>query len=490
MVFWEYNINKYIQKRTYIMKNKNAFLISLILVCVFSCSLFIMLGGIKGESAYDVAVRNGFVGTEAEWIASLKGQDGKDAEALNYYAMYTTSLSRGEIEAETTYLQFIQSLISTGNQDSRLLAIQNSIRSSVSVLNITTSSNRSSSGSGSFFRIDDDGTAYVVTNYHVAYNANPAQYYILLYEDNYILDPLQTNKAYWASQYGIEATYIGGSKEYDIAVLKISESEKIADYKKDGIITEVDIDYDLALGKTDLLAGESCYAIGNAMGEGVSATQGIISVVSENMEIPDVENSSNKVEMRAVRISCLINGGNSGGGLYTNNGKLVGVVNARRELQSSTNTSEVSGVSYAIPISVAYAVYNKVLLECEPSLGVVTTPSFYKIGVKINMTDCKSSYDTKSGTIKVQETLVIYEITEGSYAEGKLQLGDRLLSYTVDYASETRQDISDAIEFNHMYNVLDVILSLSKGDKLTLNVLRANIEDSSTSIVPVLIEIS
>lgn len=31
----------------------------------------------RGYSAYEVAVRNGFEGTEAEWLASLKGADGK-----------------------------------------------------------------------------------------------------------------------------------------------------------------------------------------------------------------------------------------------------------------------------------------------------------------------------------------------------------------------------------------------------------------------------
>ena len=31
-----------------------------------------------GESAYDIAVKLGFEGTEAEWIASLNGKDGKD----------------------------------------------------------------------------------------------------------------------------------------------------------------------------------------------------------------------------------------------------------------------------------------------------------------------------------------------------------------------------------------------------------------------------
>ena len=33
--------------------------------------------GVRGESAYDVAVRNGFTGTEEEWLASLKGEPGE-----------------------------------------------------------------------------------------------------------------------------------------------------------------------------------------------------------------------------------------------------------------------------------------------------------------------------------------------------------------------------------------------------------------------------
>lgn len=36
--------------------------------------------GGDGKSAYEIAVENGFVGTEAEWLESLKGADGKDGE--------------------------------------------------------------------------------------------------------------------------------------------------------------------------------------------------------------------------------------------------------------------------------------------------------------------------------------------------------------------------------------------------------------------------
>lgn len=37
----------------------------------------VMNGGVDGESAYEIAVPNGFEGTEQEWLTSLKGEQGK-----------------------------------------------------------------------------------------------------------------------------------------------------------------------------------------------------------------------------------------------------------------------------------------------------------------------------------------------------------------------------------------------------------------------------
>ena len=38
---------------------------------------------VRGASAYDVAVADGFVGTEAEWLESLRGQDGATAATVD-----------------------------------------------------------------------------------------------------------------------------------------------------------------------------------------------------------------------------------------------------------------------------------------------------------------------------------------------------------------------------------------------------------------------
>ena len=45
-----------------------------------SCVFILASCGEPGESAYEIAVRNGFPGTEQEWLASLKGDKGADGE--------------------------------------------------------------------------------------------------------------------------------------------------------------------------------------------------------------------------------------------------------------------------------------------------------------------------------------------------------------------------------------------------------------------------
>lgn len=36
--------------------------------------------GIDGKSAYQIALDNGYIGTESEWLESLKGKDGNSSE--------------------------------------------------------------------------------------------------------------------------------------------------------------------------------------------------------------------------------------------------------------------------------------------------------------------------------------------------------------------------------------------------------------------------
>ena len=47
---------------------------------------FSSFSGAQGKSAYDIAVDNGFIGTEAEWLDTLRGKDGKTPiKGMDYF---------------------------------------------------------------------------------------------------------------------------------------------------------------------------------------------------------------------------------------------------------------------------------------------------------------------------------------------------------------------------------------------------------------------
>ena len=67
--------------------------------------------GANGLSAYQVAVANGFVGTEAAWLASLKGEPGDDgadgapgADGANGLSAYQVAVANGFVGTEAAWL--------------------------------------------------------------------------------------------------------------------------------------------------------------------------------------------------------------------------------------------------------------------------------------------------------------------------------------------------------------------------------------------------
>ena len=54
---------------------------------------------LNGESAYNIAVKNGFVGTEAEWIESLKGKKGEIGKTPIKGVDYWTEADIAEIQS-------------------------------------------------------------------------------------------------------------------------------------------------------------------------------------------------------------------------------------------------------------------------------------------------------------------------------------------------------------------------------------------------------
>lgn len=74
--------------------------------------------GVNGKTAYEIAVENGFVGSKQEWLNSLNGADGKDgkdgvgiSEVVEYYL--ATNLDSGITNANTSFTTTFQKMTST-----------------------------------------------------------------------------------------------------------------------------------------------------------------------------------------------------------------------------------------------------------------------------------------------------------------------------------------------------------------------------------------
>lgn len=67
-------------------------------------------GGADGKSAYEVAVDNGFVGSETQWLASLKGANGDDGKSA-----YEVAVDNGFVGTEAEWLESLKGADGSGS---------------------------------------------------------------------------------------------------------------------------------------------------------------------------------------------------------------------------------------------------------------------------------------------------------------------------------------------------------------------------------------
>jgi len=86
----------------------------IVFILLFVIALFFVTGCtiVSSQSAYDIAVKNGFEGTEQEWLESLKGEKGDALNIRDIYEEYQKEGFKGTFEeflkqvfANTTYLE-------------------------------------------------------------------------------------------------------------------------------------------------------------------------------------------------------------------------------------------------------------------------------------------------------------------------------------------------------------------------------------------------
>lgn len=423
------------------MKRIGAFL----LLVILSISMTSCIGSPK--SAYDVALENGFVGSAADWLSSLKGQD------LDIRDVYDAAVQNGYSGDFLTFLSEFLSfdagelLESTKKEP---INIATALLSSVSVSckfryrvdnwGFSSTKEASQAGSGVIYRIDkENGDAYILTNYHVVY-------YYAATTANKISDDISIflyGKE--DASYAIPATYVGGSMQYDIAVLRIEGSE---------ILRHSDAVAVTPVNSNKIAVGSTAIAIGNAAGLGISVTQGIVSVDSENITMTAADNES-RVTYRLLRVDTAVNEGNSGGGLFSSDGKLIGIVNAK--ISSST----VENIAYAIPANVAVSVAENIIDTCtEPS---VTSVHKCQLGITVIAADSAAYFDPSTQSTLIRETVMIEGVNRNTLAYGKLRAGDIITKIEINGIS---------YDVDRVFVIVDAMLDVRIGDTVSVSVIR------------------
>lgn len=267
-------------------------------------------------------------------------------------------------------------------------------------------------GSGSGVVLTEDG--YIATCAHVVENATSIK--VTLNDD---------------TQY--EATIVGTDKRNDIAIIKIDAQS----------LTPAQI------GDSDMLTvGEDVIAIGNPLGElRGTATSGIISALRRPVTVEGVE-------MELVQTDAAISPGNSGGGLFSSSGRLIGIVNAK------ASGSNAEGLGFAIPI-------NNVLTEINDLLNYGYIKGRAYLGVYTQNVSLRSDYGYWRYT--TTSCVQIADIVADSAAEqAGLKVGDLILKVN-DMQVSSNSVLSDIIE------------SFNAGDTATLTIQR----DGQQTQIPV-----
>lgn len=308
-----------------------------------------------------------------------------------------------------------------------------------------------SSGSGVIYELDKEtGDAFIITNYHIVYNSDKRA-------STGISDDISVfiyGKEY--EEFAIPAEYVGGSLNYDIAVLRVSGSEIL---KNEGshFLHEAEI------GDSNAVTiGSDAIAIGNPEGMGIAASYGIISVDSEYIDMMGADDVT-EVSFRVMRVDTAVNHGNSGGGLYDSKGHLIGIVNAK------LIDSSVDNIGYAIPSNLVVAVTENIIDNCyEKEVKNVRKPM---VGITVTPVNFRAVYDTESGLTYLKEDISVVEVSKTGLMLGKLEVGDIIKSATIK---------EKTFVFTRQYQLLDALLHARVGDEVTFTVLRGDKELSFT----------
>lgn len=257
---------------------------------------------------------------------------------------------------------------------------------------------------------------------------------ILVATNNHVVADADTITVAFDDDAVYEAQVKGTDSDNDLAVVAV----KIADMSED-TLKSIKV---VSIGNSDELEiGEQVVAIGNALGYGQSVTSGWISAV--NREVTDEEG---KTTGKLIQTDAAINPGNSGGALLNMQGELIGINSAKAA------ATEVEGMGYAIPISVAQPILDE-LMNRETRYKADEDHAGY-IGVT-----CLNVDSTSAQTYGIPLGAFVDFVEEGGPAQtAGIQKGDVIVKFdgmTVSGSS----DLVGKLEYYQAGETVEVVIS-------------------------------
>ena len=312
----------------------------------------------------------------------------------------------------------------------------NTAAASKAMLSAVSIQTDSAHGSGVIYKMNDTRTeAYIITNYHVIYSSR----YGVSKNINIFLYGMENKN------YAISADFVGGSMNYDLAVIKVQNSEILSRSSA----------MPVSIANSDNVKILSpVIAIGNARGKGLSATAGHINVESEQISLLASDDRT-AITLRVMRTDAAVNPGNSGGGLFNTAGELVGIVNAK------STDDDVDNMGYAIPSNVAKNIVDNIIYYCD---GTDKT-CVYRclLGITVASENLRTKYNPETQDIDILEDIKVSAIERGSVADGRFQLGDLIRSITIDGKTE---------EIYRKHTLIDFMLTARPGSVVAIKVAR------------------
>lgn len=192
-----------------------------------------------------------------------------------------------------------------------------------------------------------------------------------------------------------DAETVGYNSFYDVAVLTVAHEPKYTVYDLDGS--------EFFSPSREFNEGDYTVALGNAMGMGISAYDGIIARKSDILQYGD------KL-VPVTRTTAAINAGMSGGALYDMEGYFIGLGTYRMSTTddsagSHNPANDVEDTGFVVPVSIVYPIYKQILAYGDGGETGVLNMRYYaattSVSGGINAIDLGFTCEFRGGALTV-----------------------------------------------------------------------------------------